>query len=611
MKKGKLLLIMIIFLPSIFFNSFAQTDDPPTCFSINLLSLNTSGVRCRCQFTLIYEIHLPKIGIGVDFHESTGHPEFNARTFSFPVESNNGEIPIYDAGGFDICIYDIDWDLDWNPFGWFDTVSFVPTGENICQFNNSNYDSKLIEYINELDLSIRITRAKELQTILYENLPMITSHYVHGIYALNSHVEKIDSKLLTVSEHNPELWKNSDNRIIYAVPWQIGNYSYSNFPTAYNYFLSPLQYHDGLWLKAIYGSLFRRSPDTHIYEPCLAENYTFSPDRKSITIDLKPGTMFSNGDLVTALDIKYTYDLLKTPALKLLYYSNPYVDEINSTEVLDNDTIVFRFNSEVSYLLPSYLNNIFKLLSFGIVEQSIVEPLVGSYGYGVFEEVPFTGNITDELVTSCGPFKLSSYDLDNSVVELIPNEFWYGEGPSLTNLTFKYVGGKDNAVSDLINGEIDIMDEGYYPSWRDFEYPGTGVNIVPLYAGAYSSSEIIINLKHPVMGTGELTPNGNAEAALNIRKAISHSIPRNTIVDEIFESLAYPGVTSMPRDCVGFNDELKPFEFNLTLAKEYMKKAGCVIPDEVEETGDLIVLLVILTSLAVVPLYRIKKRRMC
>jgi peptide/nickel transport system substrate-binding protein len=324
-----------------------------------------------------------------------------------------------------------------------------------------------------------------------------------------------------------------------------------------------------------------------------------------MTVDLRPAAKFSNGDFVTAEDIKFSYDLLKTPALQLLCYCNPYASYIDSLDVLDNDTIRFNFEYPVSYLLSSCVDNIFKLLSFGIVKKSIVEPLISSYGYGIFDEVPFTGNISDELLISCGPYKISNYEL-NFYVELVPNEYWYGEGPYLDKLSFKYLAGKDNAVAGLMEGRNDMMDKGYYPVQQDFNPQG----VEPFFSGAFNSEEMIINLKHPIIGTGELTPKGTPMAALNIRRAISHIIPRDTFVEEVFDGLAYPGVTPMPRDCVGFDSELEPYEYNITLAKMFMEKAGFEFPEETptETTGTLSLIILSAISLVVIQLVIRKKR---
>ncbi len=81
-------------------------------------------------------------------------------------------------------------------------------------------------------------------------------------------------------------------------------------------------------------------------------------------------------------------------------------------------------------------------------------------------------------------------------------------------------------------------------------------------------------MKHPILGTGELTPAGTTKAAKSIRKAISHAIPRETIINETLGGLGSPGVTTMPEVCIGFNESLQPCSFDLDLAKEFMEAAG-------------------------------------
>ncbi|MCG3259883.1 MAG: hypothetical protein H7644_09065, partial [Candidatus Heimdallarchaeota archaeon] len=81
-------------------------------------------------------------------------------------------------------------------------------------------------------------------------------------------------------------------------------------------------------------------------------------------------------------------------------------------------------------------------------------------------------------------------------------------------------------------------------------------------------------MKHPIFGTGELTPVGTPDAANYIRKAISHSIPRDQIVDEIYEGLACPGASLMPHGFYYVWDNLEPYSYDLDLAIEYMSDAG-------------------------------------
>lgn len=251
-----------------------------------------------------------------------------------------------------------------------------------------------------------------------------------------------------------------------------------------------------------------------------------------------------------------------------------YLVNNDSVVILDNHNIQFNFNQS-NFLA-------FEVMSCGIIEKSTVEPLISTYGYGIFNEYPLTGDVGNALVTSCGPFKLSSFSLDNNLVELVPNVYYHRKQPYVSKIAFKFIEGKDTAISELKDGNVDIVDSNYLPMLKDYE----GVSeIQPLIVPSFENKEIAINLKHPILGTGELTPVGTAEAANNIRKAISHIVPRQKIIDEILEGVGSPAVTPMPKGCVGFDESLNPYEYNLELARMYMEQAGYVFTTVSTETS--------------------------
>ncbi|MHA1203457.1 MAG: hypothetical protein ACTSSL_00745, partial [Candidatus Heimdallarchaeaceae archaeon] len=81
--------------------SAAEGDIIPA-FYINLLSPNTNPARN--QWAALMENQLPKIGIGIAFHESTGWGNIMPRTWSYPVGEDGkfDYIPTYEDGGYDI-----------------------------------------------------------------------------------------------------------------------------------------------------------------------------------------------------------------------------------------------------------------------------------------------------------------------------------------------------------------------------------------------------------------------------------------------------------------------------------------------------------------------------
>ena len=167
----------------------------------------------------------------------------------------------------------------------------------------------------------------------------------------------------------------------------------------------------------------------------------------------------------------------------------------------------------------------------------------------------------------------------NTEITLVQNPYWNelnasnGEQPKLDELSLYYCNySYETFLASVDSGSIDIIDPGFGL------IPPITFEFIPKLEGTFVESlecqEIAVNMKHPVFGTGELTPQGTAEAAKNVRKAISHTINRNLIVEQIYEGFAYPGVTPFPKGSIGFDGSLEWYDYNVTLGYEYMKEAG-------------------------------------
>jgi len=90
--------------------------------------------------------------------------------------------------------------------------------------------------------------------------------------------------------------------------------------------------------------------DLHIYDtlltlgtqgelvPQLAESYEVI-DPTTYKFSLRHGVTFHNGEPFTAKDVKYTFERAKTPLGASI---RQYVDDIDSVEVVDDFTVIFR-----------------------------------------------------------------------------------------------------------------------------------------------------------------------------------------------------------------------------------------------------------------------------
>ncbi|MHA1219600.1 MAG: ABC transporter substrate-binding protein [Candidatus Heimdallarchaeaceae archaeon] len=558
MKKRKIVLFTIVFLIFTPYLVAGQETKIPIYFSINLLSPNDDVFRN--QFSIVIQETLPKIGIGVGIHESTTWDYISPRAWLYPLYDYD-YIPTYAQGGYDALFLKRSWDLDWDPDNIFSAACLSWPLNNIYQYVNPAYEAKLTQYLIELDQPTRIGYVKEIQAMLYEDLPAISIVYPRLLYGFKENIIGIDSLLLSLSKFRAENWDDPEDHIInYAIPESMN---------ATNAFDSS-SFFDNQWMTAVYGPLFLRIQDSHEWKPVIASNYSLSSDRKNYTVQLDSNARFSDGSPILAEDVKYTYNLHMTPEVNSEHYSyfSKWFASNDSIEILDSQTLNFNLSK-----VPVFSQ---KLLSYGIVDKSSVEPAISTYGYSIFDEIPLTGNVQDVLVKSCGPFMLENFS--SSEVRLVPNPYWNelncsgGNDPILNELNFRYISSKDEAFSDLEAGAVDILDGnfGIKPIATFEDISGVRGEFVKVL----QYQELAMNLVHPVFGTGELTPVGTPTAAKCVRKAISHAIPRQIIVDQIYEGLAKLGVTPMPDGCIGFDESLEPYAFNLDLAIDYMNDAG-------------------------------------
>lgn len=551
---------------------------PTSFFSLTFLSTNEGPSRSPPQWVvgMTMENILPKIAIGIDFHETTSLTNVGYRTWNYPyIEYDH--IPTYNEGGYDILIIgERKWDFDLNLAGKFDTTSFGPITTNYYQYSNPTYDSVLAQYMVEQDPFERTLLAHDLQAILYEDIPSIPVVCLNSIYGFRNRTVGIDELLLANSYHRAEYWDNTENKkLTFAIPYAATIPDKTHIPrfSNYNLFLQD-NYEDGLWMQAVYGGLFERNLDTHYWEPSIASSYLISADKKNITVVIDSNAKFSDGNPVLAEDVKYSYDLFMSPI------SNSEIREELTEWFASNDSIQVVNSTTINFNMTQINNFPLGSLSYGIIDKSEVEPLVSTFGLSIFSEEPLGGNVIDKLVKSCGPFVFADFNKLADHIKLIPNPYWNnltssnGLQPNLDEINFISISGKDNAVNALISGAIDIMDESFYPALQDFE---EDANVKAVFVEDLTQIELAMNMKHPVFGTGELTPQGNSEAAKMIRKAISHAVPREIIAENLGVNPGTPGVTPVPKGVIGFDDSLVPYEYNLDLAFEYMSSVSGIV----------------------------------
>ena len=171
---------------------------PNGFFNVTVLSPNTNGARN--QWSDAYTAELPKIGIQVTQHVSTGWAEIVPRTFGSSVNP-----PSYKDGGYDVFFVGYGWSLDWNPSGLYDSSGNCNTGDcsNFYNFdlgeNMTMMAQHVKDYLTTLDFDARLAKAAIVQQDIAYYLPTISILYPQSHWAWSDQVVGIDALLLSTS----------------------------------------------------------------------------------------------------------------------------------------------------------------------------------------------------------------------------------------------------------------------------------------------------------------------------------------------------------------------------------------------------------------------------
>ncbi len=185
----------------------------------------------------------------------------------------------------------------------------------------------------------------------------------------------------------------------------------------------------------------------------LAEDIELSEDRLSVTFRINPKARFSDDSEVTAEDVKFSFDTLKSEQAHPHY--RLYWRDISRADVLDKYLVQFQFtkvNPELYLIIAEMPIFSKKAVGEKRFDQIVTEPLIASGPYTI------------------GDFKMGRY----ITYQYRPN-YWAKDLNvrrgmfNFERITFKYYQDMDIALEALKAGEFDFMTVYNSKSWaRDF-----------------------------------------------------------------------------------------------------------------------------------------------
>ncbi|MBY4870809.1 ABC transporter substrate-binding protein [Burkholderia sp. Bp9017] len=186
----------------------------------------------------------------------------------------------------------------------------------------------------------------------------------------------------------------------------------------------------------------------------LADDIEIAPDRRSVTFHLNPRARFSNGDPVTADDVKYSFDTLKSKLAAPQF--GAYFADIAKAVVVDPATVRFEFRSA---------NRELPLIAGGVP--------VFSHKWGLRADgsrIPFDQLAFEQPIGS-GPYLIERYDNGRTITYRRNPAYWGADLPvrvgtnNFERIVYKLYGDGVARLEAFKAGEYDVLVEYIARNW--------------------------------------------------------------------------------------------------------------------------------------------------
>jgi len=270
----------------------------------------------------------------------------------------------------------------------------------------------------------------------------------------------------------------------------------------------------------------------------LAESYRFLTPTL-IEFKLRRGVLWHDGKPLTAKDVAYTYELIRSPKVVTPYASDFRV--VKSLSVIDDYTV------RVAYEKPYF--KALEIWMMGIVPRHILE-----------KESDVMGSRFNTAPVGTGPYILKKLEFSKQIV-LEANPRYFEHPPRIDRIVFHVIADPMTRFLMLKSNQIDVsalepmqyerqLDKAFHKQFKTLELP------------SHSYTYLGFNLRLKKFQDPR------------VREALSLAIDRQSLIDLLF--LGHGNVCTGPflPGSNGYNGSIKAPDRNVKKAKALLKAAG-------------------------------------
>lgn len=297
--------------------------------------------------------------------------------------------------------------------------------------------------------------------------------------------------------------------------------------------------------SATYEGLVYYDESRQSVQPRLARSWKYSPDGKTITIQLRKDVKFSNGKKLTAQDVKASFEYnivnsqdwnntcLYLPIAGSKEKINGKAMEITGIQVLDNHSLRITLIQPHAAFIASLSNPIFWVMDL----ESGLTPPAGT-----------------------GPYMLK--EKSSASLQFLRNDHYYRGRPHLSALNVTIYSDDDTAFKAYKEGKLDLLD-----------------NIPPAEMANIRQSKDYKGLliEKPVLEIYCLGFNMHRDPYVHsylLRRALNYAIDREHIIKQLSGDGYLPSKGPVPAGLEALNEDIPGYRYDANKARQLLAEAG-------------------------------------
>ncbi len=289
----------------------------------------------------------------------------------------------------------------------------------------------------------------------------------------------------------------------------------------------------------LYNSLVEIESGSIDYSASLAKSW-INPNDTTWRFFLRENVVFHTGDQFTAEDVNYTYNFMKNNSFFSLQFS-----EISLVKIIDDYTIDFITKEPV----PTFLD---RILSFHILSKDYMESLT---------------DYEDFMPVGTGAYEYGEYIAGEKIVLRQFKDYWKGS-PEIQRVSFIIINSTLNPLDCMRNQTLEII------RISTDQIPFVESSSQAKVVSVQTPNVVYLGFDHRVNQSYSYADGQNPTANLSVRKAIYHALDIDSFINQTLSGGAFQQSQIITSHIFGFDPDIEALDYNLTVAKDLMKKAG-------------------------------------